>query len=174
MGVAIYYNIEENPNNKTIEQIADSVKDLESSYDWYIEPFALFESDGDLSGSSKLFHLFDDEGNELDPSEESPKVMKDIDYLIEILATISKESNIIWQLEIEGSPIGNISTNGPDEMLSETLEEMLVAFSGDFSDEHLDVVSSKSQEKVRHVEVILQETPKPVETPKKPWWKFWS
>ena len=153
MGVSIEYTLVGGVPNSTVESLNTQIDELSSDYDWYIEPIYLFESNGQVTGASKLFLLSDEEGNELEPAEESPKVMHDLDKLISTLTKLSSNHNMTWELAIEGVPVGKISIEGPDESLSQTLTEFLTVF----GDESLITTESSTLET----------------TEKKPWWKFW-
>ncbi|WP_428240841.1 hypothetical protein [Gynuella sp.] len=153
MSASIEYSVIGDISFDSLEEVNAEIARISGDYEWYIEPAILIESSGSLTGASKLFRLFDEDGEELDPADESPKVMSDIKHLIDVLTDFSARKNISWELAIEGTPIGNLAGNGPDEILTQTLGEMATAFGGAFETE---------------VEVPVQETKQ-----KKPWWKFW-
>ena len=163
MSASIEYSVQNKAAGMSADDLNSQIENLCGEYSWYIEPAFLFESNGGIVGASKLFRLVDEAGNELAPSDESPKVMKDIDQLVNTLESLSKAFDITWELAIEGAPIGVISEEGPDDMLLQTLAEMLAIFSGDIPD-------AEPEEEFDGAKLDKKSI---APGPKKPWWKFW-
>lgn len=158
MGVSIAYSA--SLNGKEIQEavLSDKVNDFCGDHEWYIEPPNFIMGTNNVSGSSKLFRLYDTDGSELDPSEESPKVLRDIEILVNSFTESAKLFSINWELSIEDAPIGCIGIDGPDPAFNQTLTEMIIVFGGGMSDGSIDQIMPKEE---------------PIKQPSKPWWKIW-
>lgn len=178
MSVSIEYSVIDDTSDVLLDDMNADIDEVCDGRDWYIEPLHLFDSNGNIVGFSKLFRLSDEFGNELDPAEEAPKVLNDIQFLVSALTKLSKKRNVSWELAIEGAPIGNVSESGPDGSLVQTLEEMVAIFTNGFGFEPApEPVAQKEAATVRNSTNFESEVPnqnkRTSDKNKKPWWKFW-
>jgi hypothetical protein len=158
VGVSITYCASFSGNEVQEAALSGKVDQVCGDKEWYIESPNFNVGFNSVSGSSKLFRLYDSDGKELDPSEESPKVLHDIERLINFLEVTAKQYSIHWELSIEDAPIGSIGAEGADPELNKTLSEMVIVFGSGMTDESIE-------------QMMLMDEPDSQK--KKPWWKIW-
>ncbi|MEJ2075572.1 MAG: hypothetical protein P8X79_19155 [Reinekea sp.] len=125
MSTAIEYLITEHISSELSQQISDCIAEMSDPYEWYIEPITLLETSRSLRGTSKLFRFFDDDGEALSLKQETEKVLYDLEYLFAVLESAAQQFSVQWALNIEGVPVGHITSTGMDDQLMKTSSDFL-------------------------------------------------
>jgi hypothetical protein len=140
MGVSLGYSSIRPVSSEDHRQLLQLVAASNEAYDWWCESIWIAEEPntlGNVFGFTKLFCLIED------MATDTYMAYLDIGEIVRFLTSVAAQLHIEWQLEIEGSPFGIVTRNGPDARLQENLSEFLEMFPEDF-----EPLQSRSREEI--------------------------
>ncbi len=137
MGTSLSYNTIEPVPAETRQSVIDFLESESSNREWWAESIILFDSPempGQICGDTKLFCLLDD-----DDAADCYMAMKDAEFIVERLETVSRQHGIAWQLFIAGEPAGEIRDGSRDDFAQQMLDSFdLVAEAEDVNFDEYD------------------------------------
>jgi hypothetical protein len=129
MGVSLGYTTDSPVTPEVLEQLTFATHEKNRSRDWWCESVWISDEvgpDGGAFGFTKLFCMIEDDDTD------TYMAYLDICEIVRFLQAESVRLGVSWKLEIEASPFGRLTSNGPDRELRENLDTFLEMFPGDF------------------------------------------
>lgn len=130
MGVSLNYSSTEPVSPEDHQKLITLMTEANKNYEWWCENIWISSQLNDNKcafGSTKLYCMIDD------PAVDHYMAYLDVGEIIRFLSSIAKELGIEWQLNIEGSTFGKVTTVGPDDELEVQYSSFLTWFGSDIT-----------------------------------------
>ena len=124
MGICICYESKESKSKEVLEAINKDLIETVDQQPWLLcePPKVILGSENRLTGWSKINLMPDPE--EAAEAEEFETDKNDLEVLVLMLSSWSKEYEITWQLRLEDEPIGEIISGVCDDRINNTIRSL--------------------------------------------------